>query len=60
MELSEWIVLLVTIIVAIFGLFLVRAGGGVYALGVAVFVLAVIFGLWFIKRHFDRIDAGRH
>ena len=40
------------------GLFMAHAGGGVYGLGLALFVVGVVFVFWFIKRYFDRLDAG--
>jgi membrane protein implicated in regulation of membrane protease activity len=60
MDLIEWVILAVGILLAIAGLFIADAGGGVYGLGLAIFVVAVVFVLWLIKRHFDRADAARH
>jgi hypothetical protein len=58
MDLIGWLILAITILVAIGGLFLADAGGGVYGLGLALFVVAVVFAFWFIKRFFDRVDAA--
>ncbi len=59
-DLTEFVVLAVLILVAIVGLFLASAGGGVYGLGLALFVVAVIASFWWVKRYYDRLDAGRH
>ncbi len=60
MDLVEWVIVAIGIVVTIAGLFIADAGGGVYGLGLAIFVVGVGFVLWFIKRHFDRSDAARH
>ena len=60
MDLIGWLVLVAAVVVAIGGLFMAHAGGGVYGLGLALFVVGVVFAFWFIKRYFDRLDAGRH
>jgi membrane protein implicated in regulation of membrane protease activity len=60
MDLIDWVILIVAVVVAIGGLFMAHAGGGVYGLGLALFVVAVVFAFWFVKRFFDRMDAGRH
>jgi len=57
---TDLVILAVLILIAIVGLFLASAGGGVYGLGLALFVVAVIAGFWWVKRYYDRIDAGRH
>ncbi len=59
-DLTELVVLAVLIIVAVVGLFLASAGGGVYGLGLALFVIPVIGAFWWVKRYYDRVDAGRH
>jgi len=59
-DLTELVILAVLILVAIAGLFLAGTGGGVYGLGLAMFVIAVVAGFWWVKRYYDRIDAGRH
>jgi membrane protein implicated in regulation of membrane protease activity len=59
-DLTELVVLGVLILIAIVGLFLASAGGGVYGLGLALFVVAVIAAFWWVKRYYDRLDAGRH
>ena len=48
---------------AIVGLLLAaesRDNGAAYALGLGLFVVAVVYAFAFIKRHFDRIDQSRH
>jgi hypothetical protein len=54
------VVLALTALVGIAGLFLAAApeGGFSSGLGFAVFVAAVIYAFALIKRHFDRIDAS--
>ncbi len=59
MTMSDWAPIVLAILVAIGGLVLAAAGGRVYLPGLALFVLAVVFGFWSLKRHFDRIDATR-
>ena len=59
-DLTELVILGVLILIAISGLFLASAGGGVYGLGLAMFVIAVVVGFWWVKRYYDRVDAGRH
>ncbi len=60
MTVGQLFVLALTAAAGIAGLFLAAAPdsgvGGV--IGLAVFVAAVIYAFAFIKRHFDRIDAG--
>ena len=59
-ELTPLVVLAVAVVVAVVGLFLASAGGGVYGLGLALFVVAVIAAFWLIKNYYDRVDAGHH
>ena len=58
MDLLTWAPFILAILLVILGLTLASIGGGVYGLGVAIFLLSIVFGFWSIKRHFDRIDAG--
>jgi hypothetical protein len=62
MELNEWLVLVLLILVAIGGLlFAAGSAGGVQAdFGLLVAVAAVAGIFVRIKQYFDRIDAGRH
>ena len=60
MQSQDWLTLLGTVIVAVIALVLISTAGEVYGLGIALFVVAVGFGFYWIKRVFDRIDAGRH
>ncbi|MDE2005997.1 MAG: hypothetical protein KGI51_05465 [Rhodospirillales bacterium] len=57
---KEWTVLLAASVVALLALLLISAAGEVYGLGIALFVAAVGFALYWIRRIFDRIDAARH
>ncbi len=47
------------LLVAIGALFMIDAGGGIYGLGMALFVVAVVAGFWLIKRYFDREEVRR-
>jgi hypothetical protein len=58
-DLTDLIILAVLIGIAVVGLFLVSAGGGVYGLGLAIFVVAVIGAFWWVKRYYDRIGSGQ-
>ena len=62
MSLGEWLVLALACWAAVVGLLLAASEGGetTYALGLALFAAAVIYAGCFIKRYFDRADAGRH
>lgn len=60
MQPQDWLTLLGTAIVAVIALVLISMAGEVYGLGIALFLVAVGFGFYWIKRVFDRIDAGRH
>lgn len=55
----DLLILALLILIGLAGLFMIAAGGAVYGLGMAVFVVAVVLGLYVIKRHYDRIDSGR-
>lgn len=63
---SEWtdfIPFVVAILVAIGSLFMINAGnagvGFLYGLGMALFALSFLGGLWAINRFFNRADARR-
>jgi hypothetical protein len=59
---QQWFILLLTCLVAIFGLF-VAAGseqGTMYAFGLLLFAAAVIYAFRQVKLYFDRIDQLRH
>jgi hypothetical protein len=56
----DLLILALLILIGLAGLFMISAGGTIYGLGMAVFVVAVVLGFYVIKRHYDRIDSGRH
>ena len=56
----EWTILIATGVAALIALVLISDAGEVYGLGIALFAGAVVFGLYWIRRIFDRIDAARH
>jgi hypothetical protein len=60
MDLLTWAPFILSILVVVLGLVFISQAGGLYGLGIALFAIGIIFGFWSIKRHFDRIDAGRH
>lgn len=57
---QDWLVLIVAAAVVLLSLILISAAGEVYGLGIALFIVAVVFAFYWIKRVFDRIDAARH
>ena len=60
---GNWLMLAVGCAAAIVGLLLAaesRDNGAAYALGLGLFVVAVVYAFAFIERHFDRIDQSRH
>jgi hypothetical protein len=60
---GNWLMLAVGCAAAIVGLLLAadsQDNGAAYALGLGLFVVAVVYAFAFIKRHFDRIDQSRH
>jgi hypothetical protein len=61
LSLGQLFVLALTVVIGIAGLFLaaVQEGGAASTIGLVIFVAAVVYGFAFIKRHFDRVDAGR-
>jgi hypothetical protein len=57
-SLGQWFVLAVTCVVGVIGLLLASSGGeNIYALGLMLFVGAVIYAFILIKQHFDRVDG---
>lgn len=62
MPTDQWLILALTIVVAIVGLFLAASGntGIMYAAGLLLFAAAVVYAFILIKRHFDRVDQMRH
>ncbi|HET6184544.1 MAG TPA: hypothetical protein VFA03_13235 [Acetobacteraceae bacterium] len=60
---TDFIPFVVAILVGIGSLFLIRAGdnasGWLYGIGMALFALSFLFGLWSVGRFFDRIEARR-
>ena len=57
---KDFLVLLVCGVAAVVALLMISIAGEVYGLGIAVFVVAVVAAFWYLKRMFDRVDAGRH
>ena len=62
MPLTQWLQLLISCLAGIFGLFMAAGAGEgtLYAIGILVFAASVVCGFALVKRHFDRLDAGRH
>jgi len=62
MTMRECLLLILTALVALFGLFFAAGGdaGANYGLGLAIFGVALIYAFVLIKQYFDRTDAGRH
>jgi hypothetical protein len=62
MELRGWLLLIITTIIGLGGLFYAATpnAGPSYGIGLAVFGAAIVFAFAQIKQYFDRIDAGRH
>jgi len=62
MSLTQWLLLLLTCLVGILGLFLAAdAGEGtLYGIGLLMFAAAVVHAFALVKRHFDRLDGERH
>jgi 1,4-dihydroxy-2-naphthoate octaprenyltransferase len=62
MSLAQWLRLMMACLVGLVGLFLAAdAGEGtLYAIGLLGFAAAVVYVFALVKRHFDRLDAGRH
>jgi len=60
MQTRDWLVLIGATVVAVLALVLISTAGKVYGLGIALFIVAVGFGFYWVKRMFDRADAGPH
>jgi hypothetical protein len=57
---TDFIPFVVAILVAIGSLFMIDAGAGfLYGLGMALFAVTFLFGLWSINRYFNRWEARR-
>lgn len=54
MDIQDSIPFAITILVVIGALFMIKAGGAIYGLGIALFLIAIIGGFWSINRYFDR------
>lgn len=54
MDFQDSIPFVITILVVIGALFMIKAGGAIYGLGIALFLIAIIGGFWSISRYFDR------
>ena len=54
MEVRDSIPFVITILVVIGALFMIKAGGAIYGLGIALLLIAIIGGFWSINRYFDR------
>lgn len=59
MELDEWMMLLIAVVVGIGALFVAASadGGTTTGFGLAVFIAAVGYAIYVVKRHFDRIEG---
>ncbi len=62
MSLRQWLLLLLTCLVGIAGLFVTANSpeGSGYVIGLLVFIAAVVYGLVQVKQYFDRLDAEKH
>ena len=62
MSLTQWVMLLITCLLGIVGLFLAAgAGSGMfYGIGLLLFAAAVVYAFALVKQYFDRLDAQRH
>ncbi len=61
MALSEWLVLALSCVAAVVGLMLAASEGEgtTYTIGLGLFVAAVIYAFYLIKRYFDRLEQTR-
>lgn len=59
MEMNEWLMLLVAVVIGLAGLFWAASvpQGTVSGFGLAIFVAAIGYAMFVVKRHFDRIDG---
>lgn len=62
MTIRECLLLILTVLVALGGLFFASGtgGGANYGLGLAIFGAALICAFVLIKQYFDRVDSGQH
>lgn len=60
MDIRDSIPFVITILAVIGALFMIAAGGAIYGLGIALFIVAVIGGFWSINRYFDRQSKFHH
>jgi hypothetical protein len=60
MQLCDWLGLVGAVVLGLIALVLISVAGEVYGLGIALFIVAVVFGFYSLKRMFDRADAHRH
>jgi hypothetical protein len=62
MSLTQWVMLLITCLIGIFGLFLAAGTGSgtFYGIGLLLFAAAVVYAFALVKQYFDRLDAQRH
>lgn len=60
MDFQDSIPFVITILVVIGALFMIKAGGAIYGLGIALFLIAIIGGFWSINRYFDRRSKFHH
>ena len=62
MTIGEWLTLILACGAAILGLFLAASNnqGAIYTIGLGLFIAAVAYALFFLKRHFDSLDQARH
>lgn len=59
MELNDWLMLLVAVVVGVAALFVAASspGGTMAGFGLAIFVAAAAYAIYVIKRHFDRAEG---
>ena len=59
MEMNEWLTLLLAAAIGLAGLFLAASSpqGTINGIGLSVFVAAVGYAIFLIKRHFDRLEG---
>jgi len=59
MEMNEWLMLLAAVVVGVGALFVAASaeGGTATGLGLAVFIAAVGYAIYVVKRHFDRLEG---
>jgi hypothetical protein len=62
MVLRDWLLLLVTTLVGLGGLFYASSGSGgpSYGIGLVIFALAIVYAFYQVKQYFDRVDSERH